>query len=107
MTGALVIVAGALGALVRWQAAARLPNGVGLLAVNIAGSFVVGLLDSTTASVAEPVAYGALGALTSYSALSLLGYQLRSRRSTSAAALYVSVSLALCIAAAALGRALA
>lgn len=104
MTVGLLAVAGALGAVVRAMAGERWPPW-GVVAVNVAGSFVLGLVVGAEAgrSVRLVVGVGFCGALTTFSTFAYHVTSLeRGRRSLYAAASVVGALLA-----AALGLALA
>lgn len=59
----------ALGTLARWRFGLRLPPPTGTLAVNLAGSFAVGLLAGAGAGSITVVGMGGLGAFTTFSTL--------------------------------------
>jgi fluoride exporter len=88
------------------RAGARFP--LGTLAVNVSGSFALGLLAGAAGGDGPSLLAGTalLGAYTTFSTWMLETWQLVSERRRLAAALYVAVSLASGLAAAALGRAL-
>ncbi len=59
--------AAALGTLIRWQAGRTLPPLLGTLTVNIAGSFLLGLLHGADTAELTIVGVAGLGALTTFS----------------------------------------
>ncbi|MCW2777933.1 MAG: CrcB protein [Frankiales bacterium] len=67
MTVLLVALGGAAGAAVRWLVAQRLPGRPGTLAVNVAGSLLLGLLLGTGATTSALLGVGFCGALTTFS----------------------------------------
>lgn len=107
-----IAVGGAVGALARFgvvQAAGRMGLAFpwGTLAVNVAGSFALGLLfgafgrRESFALVAQPlVAVGALGAFTTFSAFALETVQFLQGERWLAGLAYVMASVALCVGAA-------
>lgn len=111
-----VALGGAVGATARYGVnvgALRLfgPNlPLGTLAVNVAGSFLMGLLVMLLAGRGAPWApllmTGALGGFTTFSAFSLDAVALWQRGQAGLAALYVAASVALSIAALLAGLAL-
>jgi fluoride exporter len=96
------LIAGAIQA----RAGARFP--LGTLAVNVSGTFALGLLAGAAPGDGASLLAGTalLGAYTTFSTWMLETWQLANERRRLAAALYVAVSLASGLAAAALGRAL-
>ncbi|QFT64611.1 CrcB protein [Roseivivax halotolerans] len=120
MTGTLIQVAlgGALGATARYltglAAVRALGPGLpwGTLIVNIAGSFLMGILVVMLAQFgsnrfAPFLMTGLLGGFTTFSAFSLDAVSLYERGAVGAAALYVSASVVLSLAAIAAGLILA
>ena len=120
MTGTLIQVAlgGALGATARYltglAAVRALGPGLpwGTLIVNIAGSFLMGILVVMLAQLggnrfAPFLMTGLLGGFTTFSAFSLDAVSLYERGAVGAAALYVSASVVLSLAAIAAGLILA
>jgi CrcB protein len=116
VTPVLIAVAGAAGALARWG----IGSAVGTrsfpwatLGINLAGSFVLGVVlklaidrgwpDTTTL----PLAVGFLGAFTTFSTFSVETHTMLRDDRLAAAALYVGISVLGGIAAAAAGYALA
>ena len=107
MKVALVALFGALGALSRYGIASAVGSRsfpVATLAVNIAGAFLLGVLLASSASstVRAALGVGFLGAFTTFSTFAVEARDLD--RGT--AAVYVVLSVALGIGAAALGRTL-
>ena len=101
-------VAAALGALVRAEASRvnhRLPYGT--FAVNIAGSFALGLLVGVDAPAVTVAGVGGIGTLTTFSTFCLEVVRLWSGGDRTLAAGYVAVSCVAAVAAAALGIAIA
>ena len=114
----LVALGGALGAVARYLtglAALRLIGAGfpwGTLAVNVAGSFAMGLLAVTLAHVGQTrlaplLMTGFLGGFTTFSAFSLDALTLWERGDALAAAAYVAASVILSLAALAAGLTLA
>jgi CrcB protein len=112
MKVALVGVAGAAGALTRYAIAVVV--GVrsfpwATLAINLTGSFLLGLLLTVgierewSETTIVPLAVGFLGAYTTYSTFSYETFTLFRADRTTAAVLYIGVSLAGGLTAAALG----
>jgi CrcB protein len=112
MRAALVAIAGAAGALTRYGIAVA----VGVrsfpwttLAINLTGSFLLGLLLTVgierewPENTIVPLAIGFLGAYTTYSTFSYETFTLFRADRAQAAVLYIGVSLAGGLAAAALG----
>lgn len=116
----LIAAGGALGALARHAALAlvekRALAGVplGLLVVNVAGSFAAGFVAAQAAAKSGPadplrafVAIGFLGAFTTFSAFSVENLAMLREGSLARAGAHAAAHLALSVAAAALGIALA
>ena len=113
MNALAVFVGGGLGALLRWQVGrwslawfgAGFPGGT--LAVNVAGSFAIGLaiaaLDGVGLAGRLFFVTGLLGGFTTFSAFSLDALTLWQRGEPLAAALYVGGSVLLSLAAVACG----
>jgi CrcB protein len=104
VTPLLVAIGAALGATLRFHVAHRLDGRFprGTLLVNVAGSFVLGLLVGTAVS-ADALALlgtGFCGGLTTYSAFAV---QTRDRPSTRRGATYAALTLGLALGACALG----
>lgn len=111
MTVLLVLLGGAVGAPARYltdaliQSRTRAPLPWGTFAVNVAGSFLLGLVAgaSPDAWVASLVGTGFCGALTTYSTFSFETLRLVEERKPQVAATYVVLSLVLGLAALSLG----
>ncbi len=106
MTYALpfVAVGGALGASLRYLLTLAWPAPWGVLAVNVAGSFLMGLLAVRLApSLAPLLLTGVLGGFTTFSAFSLDVLRLVEGGRWAAAALYVVGSVGLSLLACAAG----
>ena len=105
-SSAFVLLAGA-GASVRFLAGrpnGRWPGGhVGTMAVNVAGSFALGLLAGTGDATLTMVGTGGLGALTTFSTFAADVVRLRETSGRTVAAAHVAATLVLGIAAARLG----
>lgn len=104
------VVAAAAGALGRAEAGRRwnhhkLP--VGTLVVNVSGSFALGLLVNVAPPLLTVVGVGALGAYTTFSSFARDVASLIERRQPVLAVAYIAATLAIGIAAAAVGVALA
>lgn len=114
----LVALAGGVGAVLRFVAEAlvtrsvRAPVPLGTFAVNVTGSFALGLLVATTAADSDlrlVLGTGLLGGYTTFSAASVEGVLLarsRSPRTLALAAAHAAAMLACGLGAAALGLAL-
>ena len=106
MTLALPLVAlgGALGAVLRYFVLLLWPAPWGVLAVNVAGSFVIGLLaERLPPPLALFLITGVLGGFTTFSAFSLDALRLIEGGRPGTAALYVGGSVALSLLACGLG----
>ena len=113
MNALAVFLGGGLGAVLRWLVGrwslawfgAGFP--VGTLAVNVAGSFAIGLaiaaLDGIGLTARLFFVTGLLGGFTTFSAFSIDALTLWQRGQPGAAALYVAASLLLSLAAVAAG----
>jgi CrcB protein len=95
-----VALGAAVGAPTRYAVAVLLPGPRATLAVNVAGSAVLGLLVHPSASTYALVGVGFCGALTTYSTFAVEAAQTRSWR-------YVGLSAGLCVGVAALSRSVA
>ncbi|MGK5680497.1 fluoride efflux transporter CrcB [Actinoplanes sp. URMC 104] len=109
MTALLVALGAAVGAPLRYLTDQALRRGtfpVGTLTVNVAGSLLLGLLIGLPAppALAALLGTGFCGALTTYSTFSLETLTLVRNGERRRAVTYVALSLALGLAAAALGR---
>jgi CrcB protein len=113
-----VALGGALGSVARFACSGLAARWVGVgfpwgtLFVNVAGSFVIGLLASLAAPDGRPwlsadtrafVVVGVLGGFTTFSSFSLETLTLARNGSLAAAGAYVVASVVLCVAAASLG----
>jgi fluoride exporter len=104
---ALVLAAGAAGAVIRFLVVSLVPSPWAVLAVNVAGSFVGGLLiGATTGELQLILLTGFCGGLTTFSTFSVETVQLVLAGSTKKAALSVALNLVLGVAAAAAAFAL-
>ena len=107
MSVALVFVGGGLGAVLRYLATLLIGGPVATLAVNVSGSFVIGLLAATLPPDASQLRLlfmtGLLGGFTTFSAFSLDALGLWQRGQAGSAAVYVTASVALSLAAAVAG----
>lgn len=99
MTALLVALGGALGAVARWAVGQRLPGRRGTLAVNVAGSFALGVLlaQGASSSAYALLGLGFCGAFTTFSAFALDSSEGEGRTTNAV------VTLALCVTAAAIG----
>ena len=105
---ALVLLAGAAGALLRFFTIRLVRAPWAVLLVNVVGSFIGGLLiGATTGDLRLILLTGFCGGLTTFSTFSVETVQLVMERRLSAAALSVALNLVLGIGAAALGLVLA
>ena len=105
------VVAAAIGALARAEAGRRWNRHegfpVGTLAVNVGGSFVLGLLWDVAPPMITVVGLAGLGAFTTFSSFARDAVALAEQRHLAHAAIYVALSCAAGVGAAALGVALA
>ncbi|MEL6449976.1 MAG: fluoride efflux transporter CrcB [Pseudomonadota bacterium] len=118
-TLSLVALGGALGASLRWLAGVAMLRALGpsdfpvaILSVNVLGSFLMGAFVVLAAHkgltyLSPFVMTGLLGGFTTFSAFSLETVTLFERGQVGAAALYVSLSVGLSVAALALGAVIA
>ena len=98
--GLLVFVGGGLGALLRYLVSLGAQGPLGTLAINVAGSFLIGLLVAMpTGNVRLFLAVGLLGGFTTFSAFSLDALRLWQRGEPWLAAAYVVGSVLLSLAA--------
>lgn len=105
-----VALGGAIGSVLRYLAAVAIGAPIATLAVNVAGSFAIGWLVVTLASrgaLSPLLMTGLLGGFTTFSAFSLDAMKLWQSGQGPQAALYVTASVALSLAAVAAGAALA
>lgn len=111
ITALAFVAAAAMGALARAEAGRRwnrhdgLP--LGTLAVNVSGSFALGLLWDVAPPMMTVVGLAGLGAFTTFSSFARDVVALAGRRRVALAVVYVLVSCGVGVAAAALGVALA
>ncbi len=103
-----VAVGGAIGSVLRFLTMAMVGPPLATLAVNIAGSFLMGLaFFALSARLSPLVLTGILGGFTTFSAFSLDALKLWDAGQAGQAAAYVLASVVLSLAAVALGAALA
>jgi CrcB protein len=106
---AFVLVAG-LASLARAEAGRRWNRSdgwpAGTFAVNIVGSFLLGLIHDVRPPLSTVVAVGGLGALTTFSSFSRDAVALVQQRRYAAALAYVGATVIVCVAGAAAGLAL-
>ncbi len=107
ITAMAFVVAAAVGALARAEAAKRWNRhagiAVGTLVVNVTGSFLLGLLADTTGPTLTVLGVAALGAYTTFSSFARDVVALGEARRFGVAGLYVAATYGFGIAAAALG----
>jgi CrcB protein len=106
VTVALFVAAAAAGTLIRWAAEHRWAAAA-TLTVNILGALALGLIANAGPAVLAVVGTGALGALTTFSGLARVAFEMDQRGQRAAAVAYVAVTVVAGVAAAALGLALA
>lgn len=110
ITIGLFVVAAAAGALARAEAGRRWnrPDGIpyGILAVNVAGSLLLGLMSDIGSPTLTVVGVGALGTFTTFSSFARDVVALTQARQVIAACLYLALSLSAGVVAAAIGVAL-
>lgn len=110
-TAAAFVVASALGAVLRAEVGRRCrPRSgfpLGTLLVNVSGAFALGLLSAVTDPVATVLGAGALGSFTTFSTFARDVVALAEPSRAATAALYLVATLALGVAAAAAGIAVA
>ena len=102
MTALLVALGALVGAPLRFAVSRLLPGERGTLAVNVAGSFVLGTLVGSSGSTYALLGTGFCGALTTFSTFALEAVDDVAPRRTAG---YVAVTLVTCLVAAALGLA--
>lgn len=111
ITPILFAVAAAAGVLARAEAGRRWnrPGGLpyGILAVNVLGSLLLGLLSNVGSAAFAILGVGALGTFTTFSTFARDVVALTQTRQLLAACFYLALSLAGGVAAAAIGVALA
>ena len=104
---ALVLIAGALGAVLRFLVVRLVPVPWGVLAVNVVGSLAAGVLIGTTSGDLQLILLtGFCGGLTTFSSFTVETVQLVLEGRARRALLSVGLNLVLGIGAAALGYAL-
>ena len=109
-TGLQVALGGAAGSVLRYLAVAALGGPWAVAAVNVVGSFAMGMLFvilSSRTQLSPLLMTGVLGGFTTFSAFSLDALRLWQSGQTLQAALYVTMSVGLSLFAVALGAALA
>jgi CrcB protein len=105
-----VAVGGAIGSVLRFATVTAIGAPLGTLIVNVAGSFVMGVLFVTLISrsqLSPLLMAGVLGGFTTFSAFSLDTLKLWQSGQTTQALLYTAASVILSLTAVALGAALA
>jgi CrcB protein len=110
MTLFQVALGGAIGSVLRFWAVAAIGAPLGTLAVNVAGSFVMGVLFialTARAGLSPLLMTGILGGFTTFSAFSLDALKLWQAGQTVPALAYVGASVILSLGAVALGAVLA
>lgn len=101
MGGALLVfLGGGLGAVLRYAAGLLAPGPLTTMVINVAGSFLIGLLVATSAgNMRLFLAVGLLGGFTTFSAFSLDALRLWERGDTVLALAYILGSVILSLAA--------
>lgn len=111
ITAVAFVIAAAVGTLARAEAGRRWNRhdglAVGTLAVNVSGSFLLGLLSELTPPAVTILGVGGLGAYTTFSSFARDVVALTERGRLGLAGCYVAASCALGIGAAAVGVAIA
>lgn len=102
MTVLLVALGAAIGACLRLLVSRRLAGAPGTLAVNVAGSFALGLLGAGSGSSYALLGVGFCGALTTFGAFAIEAVEQGPRWTLG----YTTVTVTGCLLAAALGSAL-
>lgn len=105
-----VAIGGAIGSVLRYLTVAAFGAPWAVVAVNVLGSFVMGVLFvvlATRAALSPVLLAGVLGGFTTFSAFSLDAFKLWQSGQTVQAVLYVGLSVGLSLLAVALGAALA
>jgi CrcB protein len=106
----LVALGAALGAPLRLLVSRAIPGARATLAVNVVGSWLLGLVAGTSTSTYALVGIGFCGALTTFSTFALEAVDLGSgdgpRQRLTWTAAYSAVTVCACLAAAALGLAM-
>lgn len=110
ITAAAFVVAAAVGALARAEAARRWNRrdglAVGTLIVNVTGSFLLGLLSTTAPPTLTVLGVAGLGAFTTFSSFARDAVALTESGRVKAAACYVAATCVLGLAAASAGVAI-
>ncbi len=105
-----VAIGGAIGSVLRYMTVAAFGAPWAVVAVNVLGSFVMGVLFvvlATRAALSPVLLAGVLGGFTTFSAFSLDALKFWQSGQTVQAVLYVGLSVGLSLLAVALGAALA
>lgn len=104
-TIALVAIGGALGSVLRFLALMAVPAPWGVMAINVLGSFIIGLVfvPAGRLGLSPLVMAGLLGGFTTFSAFSLDALRLWSAGAVGQAAVYVAGSVGLSLLAVAAG----
>ncbi len=104
-TLSLVALGGALGSVLRYVALLALPAPWGVMAVNVLGSFLIGLVfvPAGRLGLSPLVMTGLLGGFTTFSAFSLDALRLWTAGAVGQAAIYVAGSVLVSLAAVAAG----
>lgn len=107
ITATMFVVLAGLGAVMRAGIAGRLnsPDGMawGTLAVNVTGSFALGLASNMTSPAITVIGTGFLGAYTTFSSFSRDTIALVEHDRIAAAVAYVASTVVICVAAAWVG----
>ena len=103
MLVALIVVAGAIGGLLRWEVGQLSWRPMGTFIVNIVGAFTLGLIATSVGDERTVLGLAGLGAFTTVSGLVDDAAEMRARGRAGAANAYVISSVVLGIAAAWLG----
>ncbi len=101
----MVVLGAMVGAPLRYVVGRAVSRPWGTFAVNVAGSFVLGLVADASGGIHALVGTGFCGALTTYSTFSYETFELVERKAYGTAAVYVGLSLVAGLGAAALGLA--
>jgi CrcB protein len=111
ITALSFVAAAAVGALARAEAGRRWNRheglAIGTLVVNITGAFALGLLVNVAPPVITVVGVGGLGAYTTFSSFARDAVALAEQRRPALALVYVALTCALGVSAAAVGVAIA